>query len=125
MASTLGIGLCLLPMGLLPHVAAAGTGRIGAIVLWATWLPALQAFQMVTIDREWHSLSYGIVSMAMGFGFGSISLAGGFVIAAIGYRNLFLIGSVFAAAGAMLMWGIRRHRLGQTGRTTTVASEVV
>jgi MFS family permease len=109
MMTTLGIGLSLLPLGLLPHWTAAGVGRAGIIILWAVWLPALQVFQMELVDKRWHSLAYGTASMAMGLGFGTTSLVGGYVIAAWGYRSLFLLGAGVAMIGAAVMWGTLRR----------------
>ena len=103
MMTTLGIGLSLLPLGLLSHWTAAGVGRIGIIILWAVWLPALQVFQMELVDKRWQSLAYGAASMAMGLGFGTTSLAGGYVIAAWGYRSLFLIGTGVAVVGTAVL----------------------
>jgi MFS family permease len=108
-AATLGIALGLLPLALVPHWAAAGLGQIAIVILWAVWLPALQAYQMEIVDRDWRSLAYGVASMAMGLGFGTTSLAGGYVIAAWGYRSVFLMGAGVAAAGAALMWTALRH----------------
>ena len=74
----------------------------------AIWMPAFQVFQMERVDSRWRSLAYGAVSMAMGLGFGSTSLAGGYIIAAWGYRSLFLIGVGLSLAGATLMWYIHQ-----------------
>jgi len=46
----------------------------------------------------------------MGFSFGSASLAGGYIIAAAGYRTLFLLGAGLSTAGAVLMWAILRRQ---------------
>jgi predicted MFS family arabinose efflux permease len=113
MVTTLGLSLCLVPLGLVPHWAAVGLGRLGVLVLSAIWMPALQVFQMERVDSQWRSLAYGAVSMAMGLGFGSTSLAGGYIVAAWGYRALFLLGAGLSAAAAGLMWSIlKRSDLG-------------
>lgn len=104
--TTLGTAISLVPLALVPHWAAAGLGRLGVLVLSALWLPALQVFQMELVDGPWRSLAYGAVSMAMGFGFGSTSLAGGYIVAAGGYRSLFLLGVGLSTVAAALMWAI-------------------
>jgi MFS family permease len=109
MVTTLGIAVSLLPIAIIPHWAAVGLGRLGILVLTGIWMPAFQVFQMERVDPRWRSLAYGAVSMAMGLGFGSTSLAGGYIIAAWGYRRLFLIGVGLSLAGAMLMWGINQR----------------
>jgi MFS family permease len=108
-ATTLGIALFLLPIGLVPHWSAAGLGRLGILALSAAWIPALQVFQMELVDEEWRSLAYGAVSMAMGLGFSSTSLAGGYIIVAVGYRPLFLGGAALCAVASVVMWAIARR----------------
>lgn len=112
-ATTLGIALFLLPIGLVPHWSAAGLGRLGILALSAAWMPALQVFQMELVEEEWRSLAYGAVSMAMGLGFSSTSLAGGYVIVAAGYRPLFLGGAVLCAVASIVMWTIARREARQ------------
>jgi MFS family permease len=109
MATTLGTGLSLLPLALLPHWSAAGLGNLGVMALGAIWMPAFQVYQMELVSPRWRSLAYGIVSMAMGFTFASISLAGGYIIAQWGYPTLFLLGVGMCVAGTALMWGILKY----------------
>jgi MFS family permease len=118
MTSTLGTGLSLLPLALLPHWAAAGLGNLGVIALAAIWMPAFQVYQMELVSSRWRSLAYGIVSMAMGFTFASISLIGGYVAAEWGYRSLFLSGVGMCGVGALLMWAILKQSQ-QKEHTTT------
>ncbi|MBL7198829.1 MAG: MFS transporter [Anaerolineae bacterium] len=108
MMTALGLAVSLVPMALIQHWAAAGLGRLGVLVFSAIWLPALQVFQMELVDPEWRPMAYGAISMAMGLGFGSLSLVGGYVVAAWGYRTLFLMGAGLVTAGAGVMWGILR-----------------
>jgi MFS family permease len=61
---------------------------------------------MESVEPRWRSLAYGAVSMAMGFSFGSVSLVGGYIVAAAGYRVVFLLGAGFCAPGSALMWTI-------------------
>lgn len=117
MITTLGMGASLLPLALIPHWTAAGLGRLGVLVLSAIWMPALQVFQMELVHPEWRSLAYGAVSMAMGLSYGSASLAGGYIIAATGYRSLFLVGASLSAAGALMMWGILKRRRSSAAAT--------
>ncbi|MBN1640351.1 MAG: MFS transporter [Anaerolineae bacterium] len=114
--TTLGVGVSLLPLALVPHWTAAGVGRLGILVLSAVWMPALQVFQMELVPGEWQSVAYGLVSTAMGLGFGSTSLAGGYIIASAGYRTLFLIGALLCAIASVVMWAIgrRQHVAGAT-----------
>jgi MFS family permease len=108
--TTVGVAVSLLPMGLVPHWMAAGIGRIGYQVASAMWIPVLQVFQMELVDSEWRALTYGVTSMAMGFGFGSMSLVGGYIIAAIGYRNVFLLGAALDLIAAVVLWGVLKKQ---------------
>lgn len=101
--TTLGMAASLAPLALFAHWAPAGLGRLGTVALEAMWLPALQVLQMETVTARWRSLSYGIVSTMMALAFASVSLAGGYIIAAWGYRTLFLMGVLTSVAGAVLM----------------------
>jgi len=108
--TTVGVALGLLPLGLIPHWTAAGIGRIGYQIATAMWIPVLQVFQMELVDAEWRALTYGITSMAMGLGFGTLSLAGGYIIAALGYRSVFLIGAGLEIVAAVVLWAILRKQ---------------
>jgi len=110
MVTALGIGVSLLPLALISHWTAAAVGRLGVLALLAMWMPALHVYQMELIETRWRSLAYGAVSMAMGLSFGSASLSGGYIIAAAGYRTLFLLGAGLSTAGAVLMWAILRRQ---------------
>ena len=108
--TTVGVALGLLPLGLIPHWTAAGIGRIGYQLATAMWIPVLQVFQMELVDAEWRALTYGITSMAMGLGFGTLSLAGGYIIAALGYRSVFLVGAGLELVAAVVLWAILRKQ---------------
>jgi MFS family permease len=102
-ATSVGMAVSLLPLALSTHWLAVGLGRLGMMALDSMWQPALQIFQMETVEHRWRALAYGIFSMMLGLTFASISLAGGYVIATWGYRMLFLLGIVTSLAGAVLM----------------------
>jgi MFS family permease len=109
MIASLGMGVSILPLALVPHWAAVGLSSTGILALAAMRMPALQVFQMELVDKRWRALAYGAVSMAMGISFGSASLVGGYIIAAAGYRTLFLLGTGLSLGGAALMWAILRR----------------
>lgn len=98
-------------MAFIPHWSAVGLGLLGVQVSAAVWLPALQVFQMETVNEGWRGLSYGAVTTAMGLGFGSTSLASGYVIEAQGYQRLFGLGVLLAVAATVLMSAIAQRRL--------------
>ncbi len=107
----LGMAASLASLALFFHWFPASLGRIGVAAMWAVWLPAVQVFQMELVAERWRALAYGIISMVMGLAFGSVSLAGGYVIAAHGYRILFLAGMGLNLAAALAIWLILKTQL--------------
>ncbi|MEZ4866158.1 MAG: MFS transporter [Caldilineaceae bacterium] len=106
MVASLGTAVSLLPLALIPHWSAAGTGRLGALALAAIWMPALQVFQMELVDARWRSLTYGIVSMAMGCAYASVGFIGGRLVATWGYTTLFGLALSMTLLGTLLMWSM-------------------
>lgn len=114
MVASLGTAVSLLPLALIPHWAAAGTGRLGALALAAIWMPAFQVYQMELVDARWRSVTYGIVSMAMGCAYASIGFVGGRVVSHWGYNSLFGIALGMTLLGTALMGAmLRSPRLAQ------------
>lgn len=109
MTVTLGMALSVLPLALFPHWAAAGTGRLGLLALGAMWMPALQVFQMELVAQRWRSLTFGIVSMAIGFAYTTVGFAGGYIVAGWGYNTLFWAAIGCSMIGAALMWHLLRQ----------------
>jgi MFS family permease len=107
--TTLGMGVSLLPMVLVPRWWAVAVGSTGVLALSAMWMPALHGFQMEQVEPRWRSLAYGALSTAMGLSFATMSLLGGYVIAGAGYRTLFAIGTGVSLAGAGVMWAILKR----------------
>jgi predicted MFS family arabinose efflux permease len=103
MIASLTLALVLLQMSLIPHWIAVGIGYVGMLALSAMWRPAYQVLQMEMADPAWRSLMSGAGAMAMSLGFGSMSFSGGYIVAAVGYRRVFLIGVGLSAMSAALM----------------------
>ncbi len=112
MAATLGMALSVIPLALFPHWAAAGTGRLGLLALGALWMPALQVYQMEQVASRWRSLTFGIVSMAIGFTYTTVSFGGGYLVASWGYNTLFAVSIGCSMIGAAFMgWLIKQPSL--------------
>jgi predicted MFS family arabinose efflux permease len=112
MVASLMLGLNLFLVSLVPHWMAAGMGAIGTLALSALWRPAYQVLQMEMATPEQRSLISGVGAMAMSLGFGTVSFGGGYVVAAVDYRRLFLVGAGLATASAIVM-SVLLRRLGQ------------
>jgi MFS family permease len=121
--SGLGMGLSLLPLVLFPHWSTATFGRVGNLALEAMWLPALQVYQMERVGERWRSMAYGIVNTVMGLSFGTVSLAGGYIVAAGGYRAVFLVGAGLCVAASVIMGGMVRGERRAVKRAAPVPGE--
>ncbi|MFO7918831.1 MAG: MFS transporter [Anaerolineae bacterium] len=110
--ASLLLGANLFLVSLIPHWVAAGMGTIGTLALPALWRPAYQVLQMEMAEPEQRALVSGVGAMAMSLGYSTVSFGGGYVVAAVGYRRLFLIGAGLATASAVAMSLLLRH-LGQ------------
>jgi len=99
---SIGIGLSLLPLALIPHWSAASLGYLGAGILFSITLPAMNVFQMELVEPQWRPTMSGATAMATGLSSSILTLTGGYVIASLGYRTLFLTGAAITIAGGAL-----------------------
>ena len=123
LVSGLGMGLSLVPLALIAHWSTATFGRVGNLALEAMWLPALQVYQMERVGERWRSMAYGIVNTVMGLSFGTVSLAGGYIVAAGGYRAVFLVGAGLCVAASVVMGGMVRGERRAEKRTAPAPGE--
>lgn len=102
--ATLGSALAILPLALIPHWAAAGLGFVGVVGLsWIRYASSLVFFlELVPPSRR--ALVSGVTEMAGGFCFTVFTFGGGYLIAALGYRSLFLTGAAVTAVSALVFW---------------------
>jgi MFS family permease len=102
---TAGMVAFLLPLALTPNWAAAGLGFIGVITLASVAKPAFQLYhQQIVPPRRRPTMAAADIAAVSLSGAG-ISLWGGHVIAASGYRELFLLTGALTALGVLLFWG--------------------
>ncbi|MBV7332077.1 MFS transporter [Chloroflexi bacterium TSY] len=114
-----GIVLSLLLMAFVPHWTTAGLGFLGVIAMRSMTRAVISVYQMEIVTPDWRSLTSGTVSAAMGLGFSTMALGGGYIIVAMGYRGLFLVGAALATIGALLFWGYFRIPRGEYARAST------
>jgi MFS family permease len=104
--ASLGLASSLLLMSAIGHWVPAGLGTVGMLTLSSLWIPAFEVLQMEMAHPEWRSLVAGACSMAAGSSFIVMNFAGGRIVTAVGYRPLFLTGTVLAVLSAILTGGI-------------------
>ena len=106
--ASLGMALSLLPLALIPNLAAAGLGFMGVMALDMVLRPVFLIYHQELVASDWRSVISGATVMAFGLSNSAMAFAGGYVIAILDYRTLFLTGAVLTAAGALLFWSYFR-----------------
>lgn len=99
-----GVILSLMPLALIPHWGAAGLGFIGVRALGTIRNPALSVYGMEMVKPRWRTAMSGAMTMAFGLGISAMALGGGYIIAALGYRYLFLTGAGLTTIGGLIYW---------------------
>lgn len=102
--TALAMGLSMLPLALVPHWGAAGLGFVGVMALASASRPAITVFQLELVRPRWRPTMAAATTMAVGLSWAAIAWGGGYLIAALGYRSLFLSGAGLTGAGALLFW---------------------
>ena len=99
-----GIALSLVPLAFFSHWAAAGLSFMGVIALASIRRPLMTVYSMELVRPAWRAAMSGATTMAVGLSWAAIAWGGGYLIAALGYRSLFLSGAGLTGAGALLFW---------------------
>jgi MFS family permease len=113
---TLGMALCILPLALIPHWTAADLGFVSSGALFSTSIGPIRVYSQELVTPEWRPAMAPAFMMGAGLAFSGMSLLGGYAITSLGYRPLFLIGTVLATAGAFLFWFCFRVPRGELAR---------
>ena len=107
---SVGVGLAMFPLALIPHWSAAGLGFIGAIAISSIRYPAFMVYTMGIISPRHRGTLAGAGEMAAGLSFAAMAFSGGYLITTSGYRNLFLLGAGLTLLGAVAFWGYFREK---------------
>jgi MFS family permease len=107
--TALVMGLSMLPLALVPHWGAAGLGFVGVMVLASISRPAITVFQMELVEPRWRPTMAAATTMAVGLSWAGLALGAGFIITALGFTALFLIGAALTLAGVALFWACFRR----------------
>jgi MFS family permease len=102
--AALAMGLSMLPLALVPHWGAAGLGFVGVMALASISRPAIMVFQMELVQPRWRPTMAAATTMAVGLSWAGLALGAGFIITALGFTALFLIGAGLTLAGVALFW---------------------
>jgi MFS family permease len=113
----LGIALATLPLALIPLWPAAGVGLVGSAAFFSVTVAPLRLFNQELVTPPWRATMASAFLLGAGLAFAASSLVGGFLIAALGYQALFLIGVGLSLVAALLFWAYFRQPRGELARS--------
>lgn len=96
-----GVVLALLPLGLVPHFAAAGAGLVCVTAGSAIAGAIFNLYSQSSVTQKWRSLMSGSTFTFMGCGWALTAFLGGYAIEHSGYAVLFVGAAATTAAGAV------------------------
>jgi MFS family permease len=102
--ASIGTALSMLPIALIPHWGAAGLSLIGVLGLSGIRYPASIVYFLELVPPAQRATVSGLTEMAAGICFTAMTFGGGYMIAAFGYRSLFLLGAVLTGLSALVFW---------------------
>jgi MFS family permease len=103
-AASIGTALSVLPIALVPHWGAAGLSLIGVLGLSGIRYPASIVYFLELVPPAQRATVSGLTEMAAGICFTAMTFGGGYLIAAFGYRSLFLLGAALTGLSALVFW---------------------
>ena len=92
------------------YPGAAGLGYAGTVAMFQTTTSAFRVFSQELVSTRWQAAMAASLMMGAGLTAGFMSFFGGFVITALGYANLFLLGAGLTALGAGVFGVFSRGR---------------
>jgi MFS family permease len=102
--------LFMVVLAFFAHWAAASIGYIGILLTISISAVARNLFSQEIVVPQWRTVMSAAFTVGLALGWASAAGLGGYLIAAYGYRTLFLLGAVLALASSLLLWGYMRVR---------------
>jgi MFS family permease len=118
----LTMSLCVLPLALVPHWAAAGLGFVSSSAFFSVTIGPMRLFSQELVAPRWRATIASAFMLGAGLAFSAMSLVGGYAIVALGYRTLFLIGAGLAGVASLLFWSVFRVPRGELAHQNPSAS---
>ena len=97
-------GLAIILIGIAPAWQLAGLGFIGVFGFNNARFTAYRIYSMAPIPDAYQSIVSGLFNMGTGLGYGVMSLLAGFLIAEVGYTQLFVGGGLVLVATAVFIY---------------------
>jgi len=111
--ASLAMALSIMPLALVPHLAAAGVGFVGVTILFAVLAGPMRMYSQEIVAPAWRGAMSGSLMTGVGLINAAMSLGGGYAVATVGFRGVFLLGAALTAVGALLFWAYFRVPRGE------------
>jgi MFS family permease len=124
--SLLGGAAAMAGLGLVTSIGAITTAAAVAGLLYEMYRPVVSAAIADLVPPEQRSRAYGLIYWAVNIGASIAPLAGGQIVAALGYRALFIADAATTALFGLVLWKAlpETHRLLSPSSATTVGNMV-
>jgi predicted MFS family arabinose efflux permease len=100
--------LFMLVLAFFTNWLAAAIGYIGVLLTISVAAIARNLFSQEIVAPQWRTVMSAAFTIGLALGWASAAGLGGYLIAAFGYRTLFSLGALMAAASGLLLWGYLR-----------------
>lgn len=118
---SLGLALSMLPLALIPHLGGAGVALMGMTALFSVTTAPFRVYSQEVVSPAWRPAMSAALIMAVGLSNGAMAVGGGYIVAALGYRSLFLAAAGLATVGAVLFWACFGALRGRAGHVESAA----
>ncbi len=100
----LGVFTAFLPLVFIEHWLAVGLGYMILIAAISLSNPTFLVFSQSVVEPQWRTTIASSIAMAVGLSVAITSFGGGYIIAAYGYKTLFMLGALAGLTGALIVW---------------------
>jgi MFS family permease len=115
---TIGISLCLLPLATEPPLVVAALSYMGTIAMVTVNNTTRGLFGQESVTPRWRTTISGVLIIGVALGWAVAGIVGGYLIEAVGFGVIFLVGATLSLLAAGMLLGFLR------GQGTTKAASL-